>query len=82
MKKEQLRADLAGRAWCESLIGDETLIGSPHDGITEYEQSVLEVTGDAAIGRSIRYYVRDEGGVDEVAWYKHSEPVATINVGV
>lgn len=78
MTKAELRTALENETWVESFIGDETLIGEPHPGIKEYEQSVLEVSGDAAIGRSIRYYVRDEGTENEVAWYKQKVPTASI----
>lgn len=78
MTKAELRSDLAGKTFVESLIGDESYIGEPHSGISEYEQSILEVSGNAAVGHSIRYYVRDEGLETETAWYKGSEPVAKI----
>ncbi len=78
MTKSELLADLADRDWCESFVGKGDFIANPHEGIAEYEQSVLEVVGNVAIGRSVRYYVRDERTEREVAWYKRDEPVASI----
>lgn len=78
MTKAELRSNLLAKDWVDHFIGSEEEIGTPHTGITEYEQSVLEVVGNACIGRSIRYYVKDEGEEDEVAYYKTSDPQASI----
>lgn len=78
MTKQELINDLSEKVFVDSLLGEPSVIGSPHLGIVEYEQSILEVSGKAAMGRSVRFYVRDDGGADEVAWYKGSEPKETI----
>lgn len=76
MTKAELLADLAARDGIDQLIGAATDVTPSGDVgiIAWYDQAVLEVYGVAAIKKSVRFYVLDEGGPGEAAYYKDGEP--------
>jgi hypothetical protein len=82
MTKAELLVDLAGRDGIMSLVGDPVDVTPSGDVgvVLWYQQAVWEVRGDAALKKSITFYVLDEGGAGEVAYYKDAEPQTTPNV--
>lgn len=76
MTKTELLVDLAARDGIDSLIGvAEDVTPSGDVGVVKwYSQAVWEVRGDAAVKKTITFYVIDEGGAGEVAYYKDAEP--------
>ena len=76
MTKAELLVDLEGRDGIASLVGAPVDVTPSGDvGVVAwYDQAVWEVRGDAALKKAIRFYVIDEGGGGEVAYYKDSEP--------
>ncbi len=73
MTKTELLADLAGRDFVQSVSTPELLETKP-DGAKWYGVNIREVTGDAGVYRNIQFYVYDEGGAGEEAFYKDSAP--------
>lgn len=82
MTRAELLVDLATRDGIESLVGDPVDVTPSGDvGVVAwYDQTVWEVRGEAALKKSIRFYVRDEGEAGEVAWYKDAEPQSDAEV--
>ena len=82
MTREELLIDLAGRDGISALAGLPVDVTPSGDvGIVAwYDQSVWEVRGNAALKKAIRFYVLDEGGGGETAYYKDREPQKTPTV--
>lgn len=82
MTKSELLVDLASRDGIGELIGDPVDVTPSGDvGIVVwYDQAVWEIRGNAALKKSIRFYVLDEGEPAEAAYYKDSEPQSIPNV--
>jgi hypothetical protein len=76
MNRAELLLDLAARDGIMSLVGVPVDVTPSGDvGVVAwYNQAVWEVRGDAALKKSIHFYVLDEGGAGEVAYYKDYEP--------
>ena len=85
LTKAELLADLKGLTFVSSLIGVAKLTrtedleddeGNPFT-VKWYEQNFWEVQGKAAVKRTINFYVEDEDGTNECAFYKDAEPQPT-----
>ena len=82
MTKAELLVDLAARDGILMLWGDpsplrvETPSGGGVD-VIWYEQPVIEVIGKVALKKTIPFYVFDEAGPSEAAYYKDAEPQAS-----
>ena len=76
MTRAELLVDLAARDGIHALVGDPIDVTPSGDvGVVAwYDQIVWEVRGSAALKKAIRFYVLDEGEIEEVAYYKGSEP--------
>jgi len=76
MTKAELLVDLAARNHIKELIGvpEDVTPESETTGIKWYVQNVFEVINNAAVKRSIHFYVVDEGEEGEWAAYKDQEP--------
>jgi hypothetical protein len=82
MTKAELLADLAARDGIAALVLDPVDVTPSGDvGVVAwYDQAVWEIRGDAALKKSIRFYVLDEGEPAEAAYYKDAEPQSAPNV--
>ena len=80
MTKLELLADLAGRPQIKTLLGELTDITPTGEtpNFKWYSQDVCELINDAAIKRTITFYVGDEGEPTEWAAYKDAAPTADV----
>lgn len=72
MNKTELLADIAAKAyngWYKLTTG-QTVVGDDAVGITEYVANYLENVGGTWTKRNIGFYVYDEGGASEEAFYR------------
>ncbi len=76
MTKSELLVNLAARDGVASLVGDPFDVTPSGDiGVVAwYQQCYWEIRGEAALKQSLNFYVLDEGGAGEAAYYKDSEP--------
>lgn len=79
MKKAELLAELAGRSWVKSLVGDPSDItpaGEQPSNLKWYRQAFLEISADqrVLIKQALTFYVLDEGEPTELAAYQEKEP--------
>ena len=79
MNKIQLLKWLESQTWCDS-IGSPVFVVNDGYGTLWYKVVVREVYESTAINRTIHFYVVNEGTADEVAYWKDSEPTATLGV--
>jgi hypothetical protein len=82
MTKSELLVDLLGRDGIAALVGDPVVVTpSGDEGVVAwYDQAVWEIRGVVALKKSIRFYVLDEGGPAEAAYYKDAEPQSSPDV--
>jgi len=78
MTKNELLTELAARDWCEN-VSEPTLKETKSDGMLWYYVGVRDIGGNIGVYRNIHFYVVDEGGPGEVAYYKDSEPENTLS---
>jgi hypothetical protein len=76
MTHAELLVDLAARDGIRELVGIPVDVTPSGDvGVVAwYDQSVWERDEKVGLKKSIRYYVLDEGGPGEDAYYKDAEP--------
>jgi len=82
MTKIELLVDLATRDGIAALVLDPVDVTPSGDvgTVAWYDQAVWEIRGDAALKKSIRFYVLEEGEPGEAAYYKDAEPQTAPNV--
>ncbi len=73
MTKNELLQDLAGRSFIKA-VGDPVLREVKDVGATWYTVNVAETFQNTAVFRNIDFYVFDEGGPEEEAYYKDQDP--------
>ena len=73
----ELKAQFEALDWVKKVINYEE-VEVKSDGTKIYHANILEVVEDACIGRTVAFYVLDEGGAGEEAYYKDRIPSATI----
>ena len=74
MTKAQLLADLEGRDFVLS-VGTPELQETKPEGTKLYLVPTLQNTGDAATYLNVLFFVQDEGGAGEAAFYKDIPPI-------
>jgi len=77
MTKAELLVDLQSRPQIKTLLGDAEDITPEGDiplGVKWYQQEVFEVLNDAAVKRTVTFYVMNEGDPEEWAAYKDAAP--------
>ncbi len=78
MTKQELLQDLINRDWVHA-IGEPQLRETKPDGGLWYTVNISETYQKAAVYRNIDFYVFDEGGVAERAYYKDNEPTMYVS---
>lgn len=73
MNKQELLNDLESKDFVLRLIGEPEL-QRDDIGYKWYTQQIFENLGDSGRGRTIHFYVLDEGEPEEKALYKDSTP--------
>ncbi len=78
MTKTELLADLEGKEFIDYVATPE-LVETKPDGTKLYLVNVREVVNKAALYRNISFYVVDEGGETEKAYYKDQDITQSIS---
>ena len=78
MTKAELLVDLASKDWVHHLVDPPVLRETKPDGTTLYMQHLMDVAIDTAVYRDVFFYVYDEGGAGEDAFYQHKIPVSQV----
>jgi hypothetical protein len=74
LNKSELLSNLLSKDWIGS-VGSPTLLETKPDGSKLYSVNYREKVGNAGVYRNIQFYVVDEGGGGETAFYKDREPM-------
>lgn len=82
MTKQELLAKIAAQDWCDGLVGDSELLETKPNGDKVYMQNIREINGESCIYRNIHFYVIDEGGKAERAYFKDRAPALQINADI
>lgn len=74
MNKQELLNDLASKDFVSKLIGEPELQREDL-GYKWYTQQIFEIVDNTGVGRTIHFYVLNEGKPDEKAVYKDRLPI-------
>lgn len=78
MTKAELLVDLASKSWVHHLSGAPSFKELKPDGTNWYAQNLADVFADTSVYRNVDFYVMDEGGAGEEAFYKDKIPVSVL----
>lgn len=82
MTKKELLAELESKDFVKRLISVDKVNNTSLANVNWYDANVFDCVGKCGIGRSISFYVLDEGTESEAAFYKDREPETSIQTKV